>query len=418
MRSDYKQIISFVTAVAVVASVFGVSVNAATVRTAVSGNPSSGCTWVGVRGNYYTATKDKILSRINYIRYEACKKHYPSPKNGKRLSLEDYVPIKWSSDLEEIAVLRASECTVYESHLRPNGSECFTAKSSNGEKTYGECLAWNYSGLLRGIEQWYAEKEDWIRNDTEQETGHYAALISPNNKYVGISCFKQEIDNWYGVAAEFSPFKGRSESMSGISGECMQMIDVNYDAVGDIDILGEKLIKTNEATKLTLNTQVCFDSIVYGDNITNGTYNADWTCSNPDVATISEYGQLKARKNGIVTVTATYNDGSKKSVSCKVYVDNDKPTKIKTDRIDIQHNGKYITGKSVSIKKGKTAHFKAVLNPIEVTDKRVSWKSSNKKIATVNSSGTVKAKKPGKATITLTAKDGSKKTAKCKVKVK
>lgn len=38
--------------------------------------------------------------------------------------------------------------------------------------------------------------------------------------------------------------------------------------------------------------------------------------------------------------------------------------------------------------------------------------------STVNSKGVVKAKKKGKVVIKVTAKDGSKKTAKCKVQVK
>ena len=52
---------------------------------------------------------------------------------------------------------------------------------------------------------------------------------------------------------------------------------------------------------------------------------------------------------------------------------------------------------------------------VKGTNKNVSWSSSNKKIATVNSDGKVKAKYNGTATIT--AKVGSKKL-KCKIKVK
>lgn len=51
-------------------------------------------------------------------------------------------------------------------------------------------------------------------------------------------------------------------------------------------------------------------------------------------------------------------------------------------------------------------------------NKAVTWKSSNTKVATVNSRGKVTAKSPGTATITCTAKDGSGKKATCKITVR
>ncbi|MGD9560082.1 MAG: Ig domain-containing protein, partial [Oscillospiraceae bacterium] len=47
----------------------------------------------------------------------------------------------------------------------------------------------------------------------------------------------------------------------------------------------------------------------------------------------------------------------------------------------------------------------------------LSWKSSNKKVATVDKNGRVTAKKKGKATITVTAKKGKKK-ATCVITVR
>ena len=51
-------------------------------------------------------------------------------------------------------------------------------------------------------------------------------------------------------------------------------------------------------------------------------------------------------------------------------------------------------------------------------NKRLKWKSSNRKVATVNSSGVVRAKKVGKTTITATARDGSKAKGKMTVVVR
>ena len=50
--------------------------------------------------------------------------------------------------------------------------------------------------------------------------------------------------------------------------------------------------------------------------------------------------------------------------------------------------------------------------------RQLKWTTSKSKIATVNSKGKVTAKKKGTCFIYATAKDGSKKSAKCKITVK
>lgn len=73
--------------------------------------------------------------------------------------------------------------------------------------------------------------------------------------------------------------------------------------------------------------------------------------------------------------------------------------------------------KKVSISKGSTYSLAATLNPLNATNKKVTWSSSNKKIVTVSAKGVVKGIRKGTATVTVTTKDG-KKTATCKITVK
>lgn len=79
------------------------------------------------------------------------------------LTASDYVPIKWSTDLERIARIRAVEgglCFgfVGSGHNRLNGKGLSTVKY-NGVSTYAEVLAynWNKGNLVSGINQWYGE---------------------------------------------------------------------------------------------------------------------------------------------------------------------------------------------------------------------------------------------------------------------
>lgn len=72
-----------------------------------------------------------------------------------------------------------------------------------------------------------------------------------------------------------------------------------------------------------------------------------------------------------------------------------------------------------SLKLGLTAErqLKATLSPDVLYNSKVTYKSSDKKVVTVSSSGKIKAVGFGKATITVTTADGSKLSAKCTVTV-
>lgn len=71
---------------------------------------------------------------------------------------------------------------------------------------------------------------------------------------------------------------------------------------------------------------------------------------------------------------------------------------------------------SLALKIGDTAILKAAVSPDNATDKTVKWSSSNSRVVTVDSNGTVKAVGEGNATITVKTNDG-KKTATCSVEV-
>lgn len=72
---------------------------------------------------------------------------------------------------------------------------------------------------------------------------------------------------------------------------------------------------------------------------------------------------------------------------------------------------------SLSIVKGNTATLKAVISPGNASNKDVSWKSSNEKVVKVDANGKVTSVGAGSAIITCCAKDGSGKSAACKVTV-
>ena len=86
------------------------------------------------------------------------------------------------------------------------------------------------------------------------------------------------------------------------------------------------------------------------------------------------------------------------------------PSKILVSKVSLNK-------KSVSIIKGKTFILIPTFKPSNASNKKVTWKSSNKAITTVSSTGRVKGTKKGTCYITVSTVDG-KKSAKCKVVVK
>jgi Bacterial Ig-like domain (group 2) len=107
-----------------------------------------------------------------------------------------------------------------------------------------------------------------------------------------------------------------------------------------------------------------------------------YTTSNNAVATVSSTGVVKGVKAGTAVITATCGNAT---ATCKVTV---KAPSVKFAK------------KSAVVYKGKTATVKATLAGVS----SVTYKSSNTKIATVNSkTGTVKGIKAGTVTITATS---------------
>ena len=70
-----------------------------------------------------------------------------------------------------------------------------------------------------------------------------------------------------------------------------------------------------------------------------------------------------------------------------------------------------------SVVKGTSFTLKAEVAPSSATNKKLTWTSSNTKVATVDANGKVTAKRNGKATIKATATDGSEVSASCDVTV-
>ena len=136
-------------------------------------------------------------------------------------------------------------------------------------------------------------------------------------------------------------------------------------------------VKKNAAKPVTLSKKSA--KVLVGSSLQLKLNNAAsskvvWKTSNKAIATVSK-GKVVPKKSGKVTITSVYN---KISYKCTVVIP--QPAIISDDGFTTT------TGKSLAL---KTTNTKG----------RVTWKSSDTSVATINSLGKVTAKKTGKTTI-------------------
>nr|WP_317349531.1 Ig-like domain-containing protein [uncultured Blautia sp.] len=110
-----------------------------------------------------------------------------------------------------------------------------------------------------------------------------------------------------------------------------------------------------------------------------------YSTSNKKVATVNSRGLIVAKGAGRATITVTAGRKKAKIVVTVPKVKTTKITGVKT---------------SLTLKRGKSYRIRAKAYP-KNSDEKITYSSSNKKIATVTSKGVIKAVKKGKVTITV-----------------
>jgi uncharacterized repeat protein (TIGR02543 family) len=142
--------------------------------------------------------------------------------------------------------------------------------------------------------------------------------------------------------------------------------------------------------------EITYSAVVDVENET-----VEWMSSDESVVTVVN-GTLTAVGAGEATITARIGSYT---ATCVVRVND-----------DIAVAGIYLEETSVSILAGQTKQLTANVLPADATNRKVTWESSDKAVATVSDSGIVKAMAVGTAEVTAYTEDGYK-MATCSVTV-
>ncbi|MBR1670363.1 MAG: Ig-like domain-containing protein [Butyrivibrio sp.] len=372
-----------------------------------------------ITGTYHTLTAEKILDQVNKIRKEACEQGIIY--DGKALTMADYVPLKWSANLEAATRKRAMESDLYIGHRTLSGSldvGSYIDRSTFG--WVGENLAWNNnhdsSGITYGINQFYGEKDDYIKSTKgesyEEPIGHYKNLINPNFDYVGVAAcvMSGAPKGWICVAMQLggksSHFDGEvDETKDSSSGKLTQTLSVNKNYVSSIAVSGSDTVPKGGTAEYSLSGKISLSSGGYGNvsaayTLPSGTERGViWESSDESVATV-DGGVVSGISGGTATISATMGE----KTATKDIVVTTPIEKISLFSEELSDGA--LDGKEFNLEKeaGKAPGISVKYYPEDATDeKKVTFSSSNDNIASVED-GELVVKNAGTATITATAK--------------
>ena len=169
-------------------------------------------------------------------------------------------------------------------------------------------------------------------------------------------------------------------------------LSASMDIIVDIKAKSVALNKTS----MQITSQNSINKLVATVTPSQASQKVAWSSSNGKIATVDSKGRVKAVSNGTCKIIATTTDGTNKTASCDVTVD----VKFVTG-ISFDFNSYTITNVN------QTPVFNPNITPSDAEDKSVRWSSSNTKVATVSSSGVIKAVSNGTCKITATTTDGT-----------
>lgn len=135
----------------------------------------------------------------------------------------------------------------------------------------------------------------------------------------------------------------------------------------------------------------------YGDKWNGSKPNVDFTVDGPENGAAVNGNIMTVTKEGTYTVHASAAGYSIPDITVTV---NDE-TVVKAAGIDVGTSAK-------TMKSGQSITLNGKVAPVDTADKTIKWTSSNSKIASVSSEGTVTAVKKGKCSITATTSNGKK----------
>lgn len=241
------------------------------------------------------------------------------------------------NELLEYAMQRAAENSLYYSHTRPDGTECFTIFNRGTRRS--ENIAVGYSSPQAVMNAWNASP------------GHYQNIIDPYVTSIGIGCFKDNKGNLYWVQL--------FDNDPAVTPSVLENKQVNR-----IITIQKTLLHLQTGTNQTfydteINQTVAME-IYHKNETSNSTAskllssNFNFKSSNQSVATIDDNGMLTLTGLGTTVITASLKEDDSISVEQTITIKK-KPAAISNVselKAESKTNQVKLTWKKISNAKG------------------------------------------------------------------
>lgn len=163
--------------------------------------------------------------------------------------------------------------------------------------------------------------------------------------------------------------------------------------------LAENLTFVSADTSVVVDQKLLLPTIVEPQNTSYKTFS--WYSDDESIATVNEKGIVTGVKVGRTKITATTIDGSNISTSCIITV---APQPVLSVSVGVDQMALFV-GDSVALANPKYSYVS--VRPQNATNKTLLWHSSDSNIATVDSSGMIRAVGVGRAFISASSTDGT-----------
>lgn len=291
------------------------------------------------------------------------------------------------SELTTYAMTRCKELSIMFSHNRPNGESFF----SKFDRAYGE-------DIFTGSSSYEYVMGEWLSSETSQND-----ILTHYYQSVGVGAM--EVDGSFYWVLIFGIDKVDDNVVTRVDyePEVQNITPVSFKkSLVNADIrFGNTSLCVNNTTRATV---YFYNGITYTQIDPNS---ITFDSSNKDVCMINKLGKVFALSKGMTTISVTLNGDSYPFLEEDFYINGE------VESVDLNRNS-YTYNRST---KNGTLYLSATVTPTSAQNKSLVWKSSNQKVATVNSSGKVTLRSKGTARITVTSVDSPKIYDYCNIKV-